>query len=50
VDFGGIQFATFQDFYRDGKQSARVSFDTVTFNEAVPDKLFTKPISIKEVK
>ena len=50
VDFGGIQFATFQDYYRDGKQSARVSFDTVTFNEAVPDKLFAKPASIKEVK
>jgi hypothetical protein len=50
VDFGGIQFPTFQDFYRDGKQSARVSFDTVSFNEAIPDKLFAKPASIKEVK
>ena len=50
VEFDGIQFPTLQDFYRDGKQSARVSFDTVTFNEAVPDKLFVKPSSIKEVK
>ena len=50
VEFGGIQFPTLQDFYRDGKQSARVSFDTVGFNEAVPDRLFTKPASIKEVK
>ena len=50
VEFGGIQFPTLQDFYRDGKQSARVSYDTVTFNEAVPDKLFVKPGSIKEVK
>jgi hypothetical protein len=50
VDFGGIQFPTFQDFYRDGKQSARVSFDTVTFNETLPDKLFAKPANIKEVK
>jgi outer membrane lipoprotein-sorting protein len=50
VDFGGIQFPTFQDFYRDGKQSARVSFDTVSFNETLPDKLFVKPANIKEVK
>ena len=50
VDFGGIQFPTLQDFYRGGKQSARVSFDIVSFNEAVPDKLFVKPLSIKEVK
>jgi hypothetical protein len=50
VDFGGIQFPTLQDFYRGGKQSARVSFDIVSFNEIVPDKLFVKPLSIKEVK
>lgn len=50
VDFGGIQFPTLQDFYRNGKQNARVSFDIVSFNEIVPDKLFAKPLSIKEVK
>ena len=50
VDFAGVQFPTFQDFYRNGKQSARVSFDTVAFNISVPDKLFAKPASIKEVK
>ena len=31
VDFGGIKFPTIQDSYRNGKQSSRVSFDTVTF-------------------
>ena len=50
VDFGGVQFPTFQDLYRNGKQSARVSFDTVSFNESVPNKLFVKPANIKEVK
>ena len=50
VEFGGIKFPTIQDFYRNGKQSARVSFDTVSFNVSVPDKLFAKPSSIKEVK
>jgi hypothetical protein len=50
VDFNGIKFPTLQDFYRAGKQSARVSFDTVSFNVALPDKLFAKPASNKEVK
>jgi hypothetical protein len=50
VDFSGIKFPTIQDFYRDGKQNARVSFDTVSFNITLPDKLFAKPSSIKEVK
>jgi hypothetical protein len=50
VDFSGIQFPTIQDFYRSGKQNARVSFDTVSFNVSLPDKLFAKPSSTKEVK
>jgi len=50
VDFGGVRFPTFQDFYRNGKQNARVAFDTVSFNVNLPDKLFAKPASIKEVK
>jgi hypothetical protein len=50
VDFGGIKVATIQDSYRNGKQTARVSFDTVSFNAGVPDKLFVKPSNIKEVK
>jgi outer membrane lipoprotein-sorting protein len=50
VDYGEIMFPTIQDFYRNGKQSARVTFDTVSFNVSIPDKLFAKPSSIKEVK
>jgi len=50
VEFAGILFPTIQDSYRNGKQSARVSFDTVSFNLSVPDKLFVKPSNIKEVK
>jgi hypothetical protein len=50
VDFNGIKFPTIQDSYRNGKQSARVSFDTISFNVILPDKLFAKPSSIKEVK
>ena len=50
VDFGGIKFPTIQDTYRNGKQTARVGFDTVSFNVSIPDKLFAKPSNIKEVK
>lgn len=50
VDFSGIMFPTIQDFYRNGQQSGRVSFDEVNLNASIPDKLFAKPTSIKEVK
>jgi hypothetical protein len=50
ADFNGVQFPTIIDFYREGVQTARVSIDSVEFNTAVPDKLFAKPASIKEVK
>lgn len=50
VDFSGVKFPTIQDFYREGKQSARVSVDTVTVDVSLPDKLFVKPSTIKEVK
>jgi hypothetical protein len=50
VDFSGIKFPTIQDFFRNGKQNARVAFDTVSFNVSLPDKLFAKPSNIKEVK
>lgn len=50
VDFNGVQFPTIQDSYRDGKQSSRASFDTFAVNVSLPEKLFAKPASIKEVK
>ena len=50
VDFNGVLFPTLVDSYRDGKQSARVSFDSVSITESLPDKLFAKPANIKEVK
>ncbi len=50
VNFGGIQFPTIQDFYRNGKQTTRVNYDTVNLNVEVSEKLFVKPTNIKEVK
>lgn len=50
IEYGGVQFPTVQDFFRDGRQTARVNFDTVAFNANVSDKLFAKPANIKELK
>ncbi len=50
AEYGGIMYPTIQDFYREGVQSTRVTFDDVRFNEQIPEKLFTKPANIKEVK
>jgi len=50
ADFGGVQFPTIIDVYREGKQTARYSVDTVVFNVDVPEKIFAKPANIKEVK
>ena len=50
VEFGGVQFPTIIDVYREAIQSARYSVDSVEFNVEVPEKLFAKPVNIKEVK
>jgi hypothetical protein len=49
-DAEGVKFPKIQDSYRDGKQSARVYYETVKINIDTPDKLFAKPGSFKEVK
>jgi outer membrane lipoprotein-sorting protein len=50
LDFNGIKFARIQDSYRNGQQSARTVYTSFDFNASVPDKMFAKPASVKEVK
>lgn len=50
AEYGGVRFATLQDFYRGGQQTGRASFDFVKMNEVFSQKLFAKPVDIKEVK
>jgi hypothetical protein len=50
INYGGVQFPTIQDFYRNGKQTIRVNYDSVNLNAQVPEKLFVKPSNVKEVK
>jgi hypothetical protein len=50
LDFNGIKFPNIQDIYRNGQQAARVNYISINFNVNLPDKLFAKPASIKDVK
>jgi hypothetical protein len=50
LDYDGVKFAHIQDAYRDNTQIARTYFESVKLNETVPEKLFTKPASAKDVK
>ncbi|HYP27496.1 MAG TPA: hypothetical protein VE262_12330 [Blastocatellia bacterium] len=50
VEFEGRLVPTIIDYYRDGKQTARASFDSFSFNTDIPEKLFAKPSDVKEVK
>jgi hypothetical protein len=50
VEFGGVQFPTIIDFYRESLQTARVALDSIEYNVELPDKLFAKPASVKEIK
>ncbi|HKV38323.1 MAG TPA: hypothetical protein VJX67_03855 [Blastocatellia bacterium] len=50
LDWDGVKFPKIQDSYREGVQTARIYYDDIKFNTDIPDKLFVKPASIKEVK
>ena len=50
LDYDGVKFPKIQDTYLDGVQTARVYYDSVSFNASIPPKLFDKPASPKEVK
>jgi hypothetical protein len=50
IDVDGVQFPKIQDSYRGKIQTSRVYFEQVKFNADVAERLFAKPLSIKEVK
>ena len=50
LDYNGVKFPKVQDSYRDGKQTSRVYYDTISFNTTIPPRLFEKPSNPKEVK
>ncbi|HEU4391833.1 MAG TPA: hypothetical protein VFV34_28865 [Blastocatellia bacterium] len=50
IEVDGVQFPKIQDSYRAKIQTSRVYYDQIKFNADIPEKLFAKPASIKEVK
>ena len=50
IDVGGIKTPFIIDRYTNDKQSSRINYESVEFNRAVPDSIFTKPSSAKELK
>jgi hypothetical protein len=50
LDYNGVKFPKIQDSYRDGKQTARVYYDSISFNADIPPRLFDKPSTPKDVK
>ncbi|MFM8392708.1 MAG: hypothetical protein ACKOB4_02135 [Acidobacteriota bacterium] len=50
VQYDGILFPNIIDFYRDGVQESRVTYQSIRINREIDERLFAKPASIKEVK
>jgi outer membrane lipoprotein-sorting protein len=50
VTYDGVKFPNIVDFYQDGVQTARVNFESIRLDQAIPDALFVKPASVKEIK
>jgi hypothetical protein len=50
LTFDGITALFIVDHFRAGAQTGRINFETIEFNKPLPDSLFTKPATIKEIK
>jgi hypothetical protein len=50
VDVAGIKTPFIIDRFSGGKQSSRINYQTVEFNKAVSDSIFTKPANAKALK
>ncbi len=50
VEVGGIKTPFIIDRFTGGVQSSRINYQTVEYNKSIPEEIFTKPSSAKEVK
>ncbi len=50
LDTGGVKTPFIVDRWANGKQSSRINYETVEFNKAIPDSIFTKPSKPKDAK
>ena len=50
IDVAGIKTPFIIDRFTNGVQSSRINYETIEFNKNIPDAIFTKPASKKEIK
>lgn len=50
VDIGGVKAPFIIDHFSGGKHTSRINYETIEFNKTVPDSIFTKPSSVKDLK
>jgi hypothetical protein len=50
VDVLGIKAPFIIDHFSRGVHTSRINYETIEFNKAVPDSIFTKPGSVKDLK
>jgi hypothetical protein len=50
VDMQGVKFPFIVDHFSGGVHTSRINYETVEFNKPVPDSIFAKPGSPKELK
>ena len=50
VAYDGVKFPNIVDLYRDRIQISRVNYESIKLNVQIPETIFVKPPSAKEVK
>jgi len=50
VDVQGIKTPFIVDHFANNSQTSRINYESIEFNKSVPDSIFTKPNSAKELK
>ena len=50
ITINGITAAWVVDHYLNGVQTSRLSYESIDYNQAVPDSLFIKPANVKAIK
>ncbi len=50
VDTQGIKTPYIVDHFANGQQTSRINYETIEFNKSIPDAIFAKPNSAKELK
>jgi hypothetical protein len=50
ISMEGVNAPWVIDHYINGVQSSRVNYESIQYNQKIPDSLFTKPATVKEIK